>query len=177
MAAAQTLPPTWRESIRYDRIGIDAGELWRIVTGNFVHLTWGHYLLNATGLVFVMALFADDWRLSDWAIQLVVCAIAVSLGIHFLSPDIIWCVGLSGVLHGLFVYGAMGLLLAGERLALWMIVGVAAKLIWEQAAGELPLTAAMSGGPVVTDAHLWGALSGLAAVLVVAVWRRTRARV
>lgn len=177
MAMLQTLPQPWPDLIRYDRLGIDGGELWRVVSGNFIHLTWGHFALNSAGLIFVMAIFAEDWGIVDWAMQLTVCSIAVGVGLHLLSLDIFWCVGLSGVLHGMFVFGAVGLALRRVSVAKWMIVGVGAKLLWEQTMGELPLTADISGGSVVTDAHLWGAIGGLTAFGVISIWRRSRPRV
>jgi len=177
MTILQALPDPWPDVIRYERAGLDAGELWRIITGNFVHLNWGHFGLNTAGLVFVMAIFAEDWSPFDWMAQLLISALAVGLGLHYLSLDIPWCVGLSGVLHGMFVYGAVGLAIRRISVAKWLIIGVSAKLLWEQLMGEMPMTGAISGGRVVTEAHLWGAIGGLIAIAAMTIWRRARPRV
>ena len=58
-----------------------------------------------------------------------------------------------------------------------MLVIFAAKLGWEQLAGPLPFTGETAGGPVIVDAHLYGAVGGaLAALLIIAAEKR-RARV
>ena len=142
-----------------------------------MHLNWGHYALNTAGLVFVMAIFAEDWSVLDWFAQLLISGLAVGLGLHYLSLEIPWCVGLSGVLHGMFVYGAVGLAVRKISVAKWLLIGVAAKLLWEQIVGEMPMTAAISGGRVVTEAHLWGAIGGLVAILAMTIWRWPRPRV
>ena len=175
MALIQTLPEAWRELFRYARIEISEGQVWRLLSGNFVHLGWGHLLLNAAGLLAMAALFAEDRSTRLWGADLFICSIATSLGLYFLNPEIFWCVGLSGALHGLFVVGALVWVTQGISLGKWLLLGIIIKLSWEQTVGEMPFSGGIVGGSVVTDAHLWGALSGLASFLLFEVWRRIRA--
>ena len=58
------LPNAIRELLRFDRGGIAAGELWRLLTGHFVHLGVSHTLLNLAGLLLVWVLVgaACTWR-------------------------------------------------------------------------------------------------------------------
>ena len=173
LALVQLLPADWQDAWRYDRAAVAQGQYWRWLSANFVHLGWGHFLLNVAGLWFVGWLYAGDRGATRWLIGLLLSGGLASLGVHFFTPEIHWMVGLSGALHGLFVLGACGLIISGERLGWGLLLGVLAKLAYEQIAGELPMTSAVVGGSVVTDAHLWGAAGGfLAALLEIPGWRR-----
>jgi len=146
--------------LRFDRHLIDAGQWWLIITGNLVHLGWHHLWLNMAGLMLVAVFFSPYYRFSEWLILLLLSSLFVGGGLYWFNPELIWYVGLSGVLHGLFIaggwqeykrYGKSGALL------LLLIVG---KLLWEQIMGAMPGSEAVSGGRVMVDAHLYGALAG-----------------
>ena len=81
---------------------------------------------------------------------------------------------MSGVLHGLFVFGSMSWIQHGFRFGWILLLGCAGKLLWEQTQGAVPFTESFVGGAVITDAHLWGALGGLFAALIHWVWQRNR---
>jgi rhomboid family GlyGly-CTERM serine protease len=177
MAVIQALPQPWQDTLRYDRAGIAAGEVWRIVTGHFVHLGWSHFALNMAGLGLGTWLFGADRSPRQWLIATLVSAMASGAGLWWFSPSIEWCVGLSGVLHGLMVVGFGGWVLAGERWAWAFLAVVIGKLTWEQLGGDMPWANVLAGGRVVTDAHLWGAAGGVAFLAVEAAWRHLRGRV
>ncbi|MFW2406035.1 MAG: rhombosortase [Gammaproteobacteria bacterium] len=164
---------TW---LRYDRAGVEQGEWWRILTANFIHLGWGHLALNAAGLLAIAWLFAEDYSLGEWIFILIVCSAVTSVGLYLLNPEIDWCVGLSGALHGLFVAGAMALAADEPRLGIGLLVGVAVKIGYEQFVGSMPFSEGAIGGSVVVDAHLWGAIGGIAAALCVRIWRSNMRR-
>ena len=176
MGLLQALPDAWRAWSPYDRIAVSEGEVWRIVSGNFIHLGWSHLALNAIALLIMAWLFLEDRRLRVWGVDVLLCAAAVLGGLYLFSPEIYWCVGLSGVLHGLFVIGALSWIVQGIDLGKWLLLGVTLKLLWEQIVGEMPLSGDIVGGGIVTDAHLWGALGGLIAFSVAELWRLQRAR-
>lgn len=159
--------------LRYSRDAIAAGEIWRLITGHLLHLGTAHFMLNAVGTVLAAALVGAQLRPLAWACVWLVCALSVSAGLWFLQPGIGWYVGLSGVLHGLIVAGAVtGLGDYRERLfAAAILVAIATKLGWEQWSGAMPGTAELAGGSVVTEAHLYGAVGGLIAGLGVLAWR------
>lgn len=175
LAVIQAIPGA-AEWLRYDRAAVEQGELWRILTANFIHLGWGHLVLNAAGLLAIAWLFAEDHGVAEWIFVLLMCSIATSVGLYLWNPDIRWCVGMSGALHGLFVVGAFAWLLDVPRLGAGLLAGVTAKIAYEQLAGAMPFSEGVVGGTVVTDAHLWGALGGLIAALVLYVWHRTGRR-
>ena len=165
-----------QEVLRWDRDAIAAGELWRLVTGHLAHLGPSHLALNLAGLALVWILVGDRLKPLGWWLVVAFGIAVIDLGFWFLDPGLAWYVGLSGLLHTLILAGtAAGARAAPlESLALGGLV--LAKIVFEQLAGPLPGSEATSGGPVVVNAHLYGAVAGLAAggaVLAMrAEWRR-----
>ena len=146
--------------LRFDRPAIGQGEWWRFLSGNLAHLGWSHTLLNLAGLGLIWGLFAPVFDAHRWLIIMLVSGLGVTLGLWFLNPQLQWYVGLSGLLHGLFVAGAIGAIRRGENREAILLAAIVIKLIWEQTVGPLPGTAEMADGPVIVDAHLYGAVSG-----------------
>ncbi len=149
------------DALRYERTAIFAGEAWRLLTGHLAHLGWGHWGLNALGLVLTYFLVGGRFDSAAWAVVVVGSALAIGAGLLAFNPELLWYVGLSGVLHGMLAAGALKG--ASERhldssLLLLLLV---AKLSWEQWAGPLPGSEASAGGRVIVDAHLYGAVGGL----------------
>lgn len=154
------------EWLRYDREAILAGELWRVVTGHLVHLGWPHFMMNVIGLLLIWLLFGHTIKQKSWLIIFLVSTLAISSAMLLLNPALQWYVGLSGVLHGMFVAGAVVSIKAGYRAELVLLILLSAKLAWEQLIGPLPGSAEFAGGNVIVDAHLYGAISGLIVTLV-----------
>jgi rhomboid family GlyGly-CTERM serine protease len=165
-----------RELGRYERYAIESGEYWRLVSGHLVHLGLGHLWPNLAALAIIGLLFEDVFRTVDWLRITAASAVAIDLGLYAFQPDVLWYVGLSGVLHGYVAAGALALLFRREKLGAVLAVAVAAKLIFEQVVGPVPFTAASVGGPVVVAAHLYGVVGALLAEAAVQVARR-RSRV
>jgi rhomboid family GlyGly-CTERM serine protease len=154
------------KALRYDRGELAAGQWWRLASAHLVHLDLRHTLLNGLGLALLWALFARDYRGRQWVLILLCATGAIDLGLWFRDTQVLWYVGASGVLHGVMVAGTLGALRRGEREGFILAAFVLAKLAYEQSGGVLPF--AGSAVPVVFNAHLYGALGGLAA----AVWMR-----
>ncbi len=147
------------ERLQYNRADILDGQLWRLASGHFVHLGWGHALLNYLGLALTVVLFPGVVPRVDGAWIALGSALAIDAGLLAFQPEIHWYVGLSGVLHGL---------LTGASVVTWrrresrvLLLLILSKVVWEQCFGALPATADLAGGPVIVDAHLYGALGGL----------------
>ncbi|HEY8520635.1 MAG TPA: rhombosortase [Gammaproteobacteria bacterium] len=161
---------------RYEREMLELGEWWRLATAHLVHLGPGHLALNLAALALIGALFDDLLSAGEWAAATVASAAAIDAGLWAFAPQIAWYVGLSGVLHGLFAYGALKLASRGA-VAGWLgAAGLGAKLAWEHWAGAVPFSAATTGGPVVVEAHLFGALGGALALAAAAAVRGVRGR-
>jgi len=152
--------------LRYDREGILSGELWRMVTGHLVHLGWPHFIMNVIGLLLIWLLFGHTIKQRSWLIICLASAAAISSAMLLFNPVLQWYVGLSGVLHSMFVAGAVASIKAGYRAELVLLILLSAKLAWEQLIGPLPGSAEFAGGNVIVDAHLYGAISGLIVTLV-----------
>ncbi len=150
-----------RQSLRYDRIWITEGETWRMVTGHFVHLGWAHLGLNVAGLLLVWFLVGMRFDLLSWWIVIGVCLLAVNIGLWTRNPELVWYVGLSGLLHGLLAAGIAAKLRAVDGETLLLAALLVAKLGWEQVMGALPGSESGIGGHVVVDAHLYGAIGGV----------------
>lgn len=162
-----TLQDGLATALRYDRPAIAAGEWWRVLSGHLVQGNLAHWALNMLGLILILIIFPDriSWR--GLGAPMLLSALAVSGGLFFMNPEILWYVGLSGVLHGLFAACAARELLAGSKIFASALALLAAKIIYEQIMGPLADTQMLTGLPVVVDAHLYGAVSGLAYALIV----------
>jgi len=163
-----------REVFRYDRLAIADGEYWRLLTAHFVHLGATHLALNLAGLLLVWLLVGRYYTGIQWLGVLAASIAAVSGGFWFVDTYMLWYVGLSGVLHGLLVAGAIrGFRELPSESAILLVI-VAGKLTWEQLAGPLPGSESVSGGNVVVNAHLFGAIGGALAGAV--SWRSAGGR-
>jgi rhomboid family GlyGly-CTERM serine protease len=160
---------------RYDRIGLENGELWRLLTGHLVHLGFGHLWPNLLALVVIGSLFEDVLSPLEWLAAAIGAALAIDLGLFALDSEVDWYVGLSGVLHGFVACGALLMLRQRQLIGGALAIGLGAKLAWEHWAGPVPFTAASVGGPVIVAAHLYGASAGALAALAFG-FRRARSR-
>ena len=162
------------EWLRYDREGILNGEVWRLISGHLAHLGWPHLFMNLIGLVLIWLLFGHLIKRSSWLIICVVGTLGISAGMMLFNPELKWYVGLSGVLHGMFVAGAIVSVKAGYRAELLLLALFTGKLAWEQVVGPLPGSAEFAGGNVIVDAHLYGAISGLLITLALLAYQASR---
>jgi len=156
-----------KEALRYDRVWIGQGEAWRLISGHFAHLGWSHLALNSVGLLLVWFLIGGAYTLRSWAVIAGVTLAVMDAGFWFLNPELYWYVGMSGLLHGLLAAGIVTRLKDIDAETVVLLLLLIAKISWEQFSGPVPGSESTSGGPVVVDAHLYGALGGvLGAILL-----------
>jgi rhomboid family GlyGly-CTERM serine protease len=152
-----------RNALSFDRAALEAGEWWRILSAHFIHLGPEHALLNGLGLVLMWALFARDYSPGRWATIYCSACLAVSAGLWWFNPEVAWYVGASGTLHGVMTAGTLAHLKRRD-LDGWILAAfVVGKLAYEQLAGSMPFA---GGANTIVDAHLYGAIGGFAAALV-----------
>jgi rhomboid family GlyGly-CTERM serine protease len=150
-----------KEVLRYDRVWIGQGEAWRLISGHFAHLGWSHLALNSAGLLLVWFLIGGAYTLRTWVLIVGVTFATMDLGFWFLNPELYWYVGMSGLLHGLLAAGIVARLRNIDAETTVLVLLLIAKISWEQFSGPVPGSESTSGGPVVVDAHLYGALGGI----------------
>jgi rhomboid family GlyGly-CTERM serine protease len=158
-----------KEALRYDRVWIGQGEAWRFVSGHFAHLGWSHLALNSAGLLLVWFLIGGAYALRTWLLIVGVTLATMDLGFWFLNPELYWYVGMSGLLHGLLAAGVVTRLRNIDAETVILLLLLIAKISWEQFSGPVPGSESTSGGPVVVDAHLYGALGGILGALLVRI--------
>ena len=163
-----------QEALAYERDAVASGQLWRLVTGHFVHLGWSHLLLNLLGLALVCWLVGHAFNWLRWLYIGLVILATMGAGFWFLYPVLDWYVGLSGLEHGLIAAGLLAGIVNRDREAMILAGFVVAKLGWEQAVGPLPGSESTAGGAVIVDAHLYGAIGGVLGALL--SWRSVRQR-
>jgi len=161
-----------RTALRYDTDAINAGEWWRLLTGSFVHLGWWHLFLNEMGLLVLVLLCPEALPWSVWARRLLLLSLGMSAGLYFFVPDAQWYVGMSGVIHGLFVLGLGRQILVGRDLiAAGCLAYLVGKIAWEMAAGVPVSDEAAIGGKVLVESHLYGSLSAVIYGLIFGAFR------
>lgn len=159
-------------ALRYSRSAVADGEWWRLVTAHLVHLGPGHLLLNLAGLVLVGWLTGREYGATGWWAITVASAATIAAALYLLHPGVAWYVGLSGVLHGLLAGGLVPALRRRDPAAMILAALLAGKLAWEALAGPLPGAEQTAGGPVLVEAHRYGALGGAVAALGALGWSR-----
>jgi rhomboid family GlyGly-CTERM serine protease len=152
-----------REALCYERLALAQGQLWRLLSAHWVHLNLEHALLNGAGLTLLWVLMAREFPPRRWVGILLGSGLGIDAGLWFLRPGVEWYMGASGVLHGALAAGAAALYRRGEGLGAALLLLLVVKLIYEQHSGASVFVGDL---PLVTDAHLFGALGGLAGALI-----------
>ena len=162
----------WSEPwLEFNREAIDRGQWWRLITGHWVHYGFYHLLMNSAALLLCGYVLLTELKPSHYTGLLLTCLVTVGLGLYWGNPQLGYYAGLSGVLHGLLVAGLfLGLYQAPRLYGLALLV-VAIKVLREQWPG-FDTTHALLPVPVAVDAHLYGALTGLAWGLLAILARR-----
>ena len=140
----------------WDHNAIADGQWWRIVTGNFSHTNLSHLAMNLIGLWVISYLFQPNKK------QLISALLFISVvtGLALLLSSIQVYMGLSGTLHGLFGLFALREALNGRQSSWLLVVGLIAKIAWEQFVGPSSTTGELINARVAIEAHLAGALAG-----------------
>ncbi|SNX47568.1 hypothetical protein VTH8203_01178 [Vibrio thalassae] len=122
--------------------------------------------MNLAGLWVICYLFRPSWR----STVIVTLISATVIGITLLFTDIRYYLGLSGVLHALFAYGALQEALQGRKSSWLLVLGVTIKVAWENIYGASEATSQLIAAAVATQAHAIGFSVGLALALLVALY-------
>jgi rhomboid family GlyGly-CTERM serine protease len=94
------------------------------------------------------------------------CSLGCTVGIYLFAQQLNWYVGLSGTLHGMFIWGAY-LDIRHKVFSGWVLLGgVWLKIAYEQIEGPSVEVAKLINANVATEAHLFGAISAILVILV-----------
>ena len=164
---------TVRQALRYDNAAIAGGQWWRLLTGNFVHLGWWHLFLNELGILVLILLCPEPLSWAVWVRRLLILSLGMSLGLFFFVTEVRWYVGMSGVIHGLFVLGlGRQVYVQKDLIAAGCLAYLVGKIAWELFAGVPVSDEAAIGGSVLVESHLYGTLSAVIYGLVFGVFTR-----
>ena len=152
----------WQPELIYIRKEISQGDTWRILTSQFVHTNWPHYLLNISSLWLFLFLFHTTVSFKLFIINLFVLALSVGVCLHLLEPTILWYAGLSGAVYGLYLIGAHTALKINDYLlgigTATLIIG---KVCFDHWLGPIQDNSQLIEARIVTEAHLYGVIAGL----------------
>jgi len=124
-AGIQLAGAATQHALRYERNALLDGQVWRALTCHLVHGTW--LRLGATLGVAALVVAAYGPHLRPGAVLL--CAAGVGAGLFLLSLRVRSHGGLSGVLVGLTVYGALEAWRSGRRRASLPLLPIVAAIV------------------------------------------------
>lgn len=151
--------------LAFRRPMIADGQWYRLLTGNLLHTNHWHLLMNLAGLAVIVSLFRWPFGLVGMLALLLFLCIAEGLGLYWFFPGLVGYVGLSGVLHGLFAFGATNEVLTGIRFGWILLAGIIAKVSYEMYTGGSAELASLISARVAVESHLVGMLAGIVAAL------------
>lgn len=157
MLALQAGGATVADALRYERAAIASGEVWRLVSGHFVHLGWTHCVLNAGGLIALAAILPAS--LHAWRCSLLL-ATFVGLVLFASLPGLQHYAGFSGINYGLAVLALLPRARA-EPAASVVLTILVARAIWQWLGGDSAEAAVWLGAPPLAAAHLAGLAAGV----------------
>jgi len=156
------------DALVYDRNLILGGQLWRLVTGHWVHFSASHLFWNLVILV-PAGIWLERRSASTLRWTLLLSPLAISLALLVFAPSLAQYAGISGVASGVLVALAVhGLRTEPRARLLWLgvLVLFAAKIALETFGhGPLNPELATRGIASVPLAHLVGAAVGIGTVL------------
>ena len=162
LALTEPMSSDW---LAYDRNQLIDLQWWRLITGHFLHTNSIHLLLNLAGLTLLWALHGHYYTTPRYLIIFLLLCLGTSGGLYLFAPQMKWYVGLSGVLHGLFVIGAYFDIQHKFKTGWLMLVGVWLKVLHEQIYGASENVAQLISANVAIDAHLFGTITGSLIIL------------
>lgn len=166
------LPEQLRSVLEYHRA--EPLQVWRAVTGHLLHSNHWHLVMNLGALLLILMLHQLYYKLKTFVLLLVCGCFGVSVLLYLFSPDIEIYVGLSGWLHALITVGAVFDIKHKMQSGWLILLGVIAKVTYEQWQGPDAELAALINANVAIDAHLYGVICGLLLGLVFLALSRTK---
>jgi len=154
------------ETLRYERDWRQSGQVYRLLTGHWVHVGWTHWSFNSISLVIMASLTTPGWSIRRWLVNTVALALGISVLIYLFNPEVRDFAGHSGVLYGLFILGAVSLFRRDRIVAVLVAAAIIVKVLMEQFDFMDFNTSDFIGARVIIDSHMYGAILAIAIALV-----------
>jgi rhomboid family GlyGly-CTERM serine protease len=169
------LMPAWRETLLYNRTGIEDGQAWRLWTGNIVHFGWLHFVAD-TGLWLIVGWFVERAHSLAARVSIPLMALAVTGAVYFFDPEMLRYGGLSGMNVGFLVFLALTGWQKSWKDWFWpAILGIhVLELILESTWGHGAIEFDTPGIRVATIAHVGGIVFGVGLWVGINARRRRR---
>lgn len=141
--------------LAFDRDAIQNGQIWRIWTGNLVHLNWKHLGMNLAGLWLLVFIFKPYHSTRLFFISLILLITGEALCLLFFSTGKYY-LGLSSSLYGLYlIYATLALRQKDYFVGLFVLIFLPIKVIWDHLISDTKISDSFLNAPVATDAHLY----------------------
>jgi rhomboid family GlyGly-CTERM serine protease len=150
----------------YDRVLVEDGQWWRLITANVIHLGGWHTLMNLASLWLISFIFQPLLKMSYWISWVLLLYFVNILAMHLWTPHIIHYVGMSGALYGLIAACATAELRLGVKLSGILLIVVGIKIFVPEIIGVQSEYDEFLGGSVVEESHIIGFIEGLILGLV-----------
>ncbi len=163
---------TVSDSMLFHPEKIMQGQVWRLVTHCFVHVSWYHLLLDGAAFIMLYSqITAKSLAVRTFYVAAASIGSVSAVAIALPYVESVGYCGLSGIDHGLMTICALEMLVAADSDRTMKIAGVvslclvAVKSIYEAATGQMFLQFLhfnMMGSPVAVS-HIGGVAGGLVA--------------
>ena len=154
------------ELFRYENTIFKTGEWWRLLSGHFIHLGWAHLVLNLAGMWIIVFIFHPLVKPMSLLVTTLLLATGTSLGLLLFSSEVVWYIGLSGILHGFITMGAIVNFRSKTWLSILLLAFITTKLLWEQFFADSSTINVIISGKVIYNAHLYGAITGILIITI-----------
>jgi rhomboid family GlyGly-CTERM serine protease len=147
-------------SLDYDRTAILHGQLWRIVTGHFVHWSPAHLRWDLIAFLALGAVCERRGARVLFGVVVAATACMVSMILLLAVPDVVAYRGLSAIDSALWLWVAA--VIADRRLTLALVLLFCAKLMIELSTGASLFVTSIT---ILPSVHLAGAVIGFSAAV------------
>jgi len=154
--------------LQYDRAAIGAGEVWRVITGHWLHWSFDHFLW-CTITFLAIGSICENLSGKGYLATLAAASFIISLVCWLAAPELAYYRGLSGLASAIFMFAAVMMVRDAWMVQDWRKVllpavaglAFAGKVLFEFVTGSLLFVDSTGVFDPVPLAHLAGGGTGL----------------